>query len=120
MKRTHALNRVERLKRKADFDKVCKQGRAHRTKELVVMSLPNETPCSRLGMVVGQRLGNAAIRSRMKRLIREGFRLNKHLLTSGHDIVVLPRHEWTDLRLAAIEAHFRRVFEELCASGAAR
>jgi ribonuclease P protein component len=56
----------------------------------------------------------------MKRLIREGFRLNKHLLTSGHDIVVLPRHEWTDLRLAAIEAHFRRVFEELCASGAAR
>ena len=116
MKRMHALSSAERLKRKTDFDRVCKQGRAHKTKELLILSLPNETPCSRLGMVVGRRLGSAPIRSRMKRLIREGFRLNKHLLASGHDFVVIPRQDWTDLRLGAIEAHFRRVFEGLCAS----
>ena len=112
MAKKYAFTRAERLTRKVEFDRVCKEGRAYRTAEVSILALPNGTPRSRLGLVVGRRLGGAPTRNRMKRLIREGFRLNKHLLTVGHDLVVFPR-AWTDLRLAAIEAHFRRLFETL-------
>lgn len=109
----YGFARHERLTRPSEFDRVCKYGQAFRTKELVIMGLPNGMSCSRLGMVVGRRLGSAVVRSRVKRLIRESFRLNKHLLSKGYDIVVVARADWKDARLATIEPHFQRFFEML-------
>ena len=119
MAKKYAFSRAERLTRKVEFDRVCKEGRAYRAAEVSILALPNSTPRSRLGLVVGRRMGGAPTRNRMKRLIREGFRLNKHLLTVGHDFVVFPR-AWTDLRLAAIEPHFRKFFEALSPRDSAR
>ena len=119
MAKKYAFTRAERLTRKAEFDRVCKEGRAYRAAEVSILALPNGTALSRLGLVVGRRMGGAPTRNRMKRLIREGFRLNKHLLTVGHDLVVFPR-AWTDLRLAAIEPHFRKFFEALSPRDSAR
>ena len=113
MTKERGFSRAERLTRKAEFDRVFKEGRAYRTQEVSILAVPNNTACSRLGMVVGRRAGGAVTRNRMKRLIREGFRLNKRLLTVGHDIVVIPRG-WSDLRLSVIEEQFRRFFETLC------
>ena len=114
MPKEQGFTRDERLTRKAEIDRVRKEGSAHRAGELVIMALPNGRTHSRLGMIVPRRVGDAVIRNRMKRLIRAAFRLNKGLLTVGHDFVAMPRRGWTDLRLAAIEGHFRRAFEVLC------
>jgi len=116
MAKQYGFTRDERLTRKAEFDRVCKEGRAYRTSEITLLALANKTDRSRLGLVVGRRAGNAPTRNRMKRLIREAFRLNKHLLTVGHDIVVIPR-SWTDLRLAVVAGHFQKLFVTLCKTG---
>lgn len=46
---------------------------------------------SRLGLSVGKRVGNAVARHRIKRLIREAFRLSRHELPAGADIVCVAR-----------------------------
>ena len=110
----------ERLSLKRDFDRVFRKGRVFRFHEITVRALPNGLAQSRLGISVGKRHGNAVRRNRMKRLLREAFRLNKRVLSISADVAVVPRLEWRDLSLGAIEPTFRKALltiEEAFARG---
>lgn len=58
---------------------------------LVVNAAGNGLPHPRLGLSVSRRVGNAVVRNRWKRLIREAFRLQQHRLPAGIDLVARPR-----------------------------
>jgi ribonuclease P protein component len=52
--------------------------------------MPNDLTHGRLGLVVSRKVGRAVRRNRLKRVIREVFRLNKPAF-AGLDVVVIPR-----------------------------
>ena len=61
---------------------------------LTVYALPNDRAYPRLGMSVSRKVGTAVRRNRIRRLIREAFRLLQHDLPQGYDLVVVVRpHE---------------------------
>lgn len=78
-----------RLRRKTDFDAVYGRGRRVVSDALFTMNvLPNNAAGARLGMAVAAKLaGNAVQRNRIRRVIRESFRLQQLSLPS-FDIVV--------------------------------
>ena len=53
--------------------------------------LPNGLAHPRLGLIVGRKHGNSPQRNRIKRLLREAFRLMQHELPAGFDLVCTPR-----------------------------
>lgn len=68
--------RDARLVNKADFDRVFADNQRARTDYVMVMALPNQVGYPRLGMVVAKRLLSRAVdRNRVKRCVRESFRL---------------------------------------------
>jgi ribonuclease P protein component len=74
---------------------------------LVVWATPNDVGYTRLGLSISRRVGSAAVRNRIKRLLRETFRKLQHdLCTSGdgYDLVIsVRRHD--PLTLNRYEQH---------------
>lgn len=79
-----------RLLRAAEFDRVFKLRQSAADKLLVMYVAANELEHPRLGLVVSRKVGNAVVRNRWKRLLREAFRHSQHQLPAL-DLVCLPR-----------------------------
>ncbi len=61
------------------------------TKYMVVYILKNQSEFNRVGLSVSKKVGNSVKRSRITRLLREGFRLMENSLCLGFDIVIIAR-----------------------------
>ncbi|MFV1965293.1 MAG: ribonuclease P protein component [Pirellulaceae bacterium] len=80
-----------RLRRQSDFDRVYRSQAYAVDQVLVVRGRNNDLAHCRLGISVSRKVGNAVVRNRWKRLIREAFRLARLQLPQGLDLVVRPR-----------------------------
>jgi ribonuclease P protein component len=78
-----------KLSHKAQFDAVFAARTAVDVWPLRVMGLPNDAGRHRLGLVTSRRVGNAVRRNRIRRLLRESFRLLHHDWPGAYDLVVL-------------------------------
>lgn len=58
---------------------------------LTVYAITNSFPYPRLGLSVSRRVGNAVRRNRIKRLLRDAFRLLQHDFPAGYDLVLVVR-----------------------------
>ena len=77
---------------------------------LTLWALFNQLEVSRFGLIVGRKHGNAVRRNRLKRILREAFRLTRLRLPVGLDLVCAPRVA-ADLNLQAARESLTRLAE---------
>ena len=73
---------------------------------LVLYARRNRTGCNRIGITVGKKLGHAVVRNRVRRRIREVYRLNEEKFLPGWDIVVVARTRAISADFPALTAAF--------------
>jgi ribonuclease P protein component len=103
------LPELERIRRRADFERVYNDGVRVNGRFMTIFRLPTGLPQTRLGVAATRKLGSAVERNRAKRLARELFRRNK--IAMGHDIVVVPRREMLDAPFASLQADYQTAIE---------
>jgi ribonuclease P protein component len=81
----------EHLRRQADFQRVYDRRRSVSNEWLIVYACENGRLYLRLGLSVSRKVGAAVHRNRLRRLYREAFRLTRHEMPTGLDLVLIPR-----------------------------
>ena len=101
------LGARQRFKQARDFVRLKAQGRrlARGCVLLNWTELP-ATGTSRLGVVAAKRIGNAVVRSRAKRLMREAFRIHQHALRTPSEIVLVARDSIAGKEFAEVERDY--------------
>jgi len=105
-----AFPKQYRLLRRLEFQRVYKQGQRRSASLCTVFYRPNGLAETRLGITVPKRLGTAVLRNRIKRRIREIFRLHRQELPGGWDIVLNPRPGAAAVAYPALERELLRLF----------
>jgi ribonuclease P protein component len=113
------FSRRLRVLRQADFRRIMKEGLRAADSRLTLWALPSGLPHPRLGLTVGRQHGDAVRRNRIKRVLREAFRLLQHELPAGLDLVCAPR-VGADIDRDACMAALRRLAEQLAGRMARR
>lgn len=81
----------ERIRKKNDYVRIYRQGSRGYSEHFTWLIHRSPAGTRRFGITAGRKVGKAAKRNRIKRLLREFFRLNKARLPGGRDIVIMVR-----------------------------
>jgi ribonuclease P protein component len=94
---------TESLKKNSDFGNVYKKGKSGANRKVVLYIVKNGTERNRLGISVSKKVGNSVVRHRIKRLIKEVYRLNESIYKRGYDLVFIARIGARDRTYAEME-----------------
>lgn len=107
-----SFGREHRITRQREVERLFREGKRLEGRLFSFRVLRKEDPTPRLLVVVGRKVGKAVVRNRVKRGIREGFRLNKELFRHL-DVAVIARPEAAGLRPGQIAREWVREFREV-------
>ena len=101
------LNRAQRIKQSRDFARVRQAGRRLVNGCLIAnwTTLP-PGDATRLGVVTSGKIGNAVVRARARRLLRETFRLHQHEFAQPLELVLVARPSIVGRQFAEVEKDF--------------
>ena len=102
-------NRRRRVRKRAEFERIQRDGERINTRRFVLIlsrQLEGSHP-SRLGVTASRRVGNAVVRNRAKRVVREAFRATGDLFREGIDLVVIVRAPLGDTLLGEVVDEWR-------------
>jgi len=105
--------RTRRIRRRREFEYIYEHGQLYhdaRFRIFYVRKSPTEP--GRLGISVSKKLGKAHLRNRIKRIIRETFRLHPEL-TAGLDLIIQPRPALLTLTNAQISQYLLEALQAI-------
>jgi len=89
--KTYGLPKSSRITSSRDFARIYGLRHSAGNRHLLVFAAKNDLGHTRFGLSVSKKHGNAVKRTRLKRLLREAFRLSRPTLPSGLDLILIPR-----------------------------
>lgn len=83
------MRKIKTLKKNYEFKNVLSKGKFYVGKYVTIYIKKNNKKENYIGIAVSTKVAKAVKRNKIKRIIRESFRLNKNKLTKGNDIVFM-------------------------------
>lgn len=101
------------VKENYEFRRIYRKGKSAVSPQLVIYCQRNRRGHSRLGVSVSTKLGCAVVRNRVRRRIREIYRLNKAKVLPGYDLIVVARVRAVETDYQKLDRTYLRLLEQL-------
>ncbi len=98
------------LNQNADFTRLYRRGKTDSAKTIAIYFRKNGGRGQRLGITVSAKLGGAVVRNRLRRRIREMYRLREQRMIPGFDIIIVARAALINAPFSRLERDFDQLF----------
>jgi ribonuclease P protein component len=99
-----------RLRKRPEFRNLARTGKKYHTANFVIITKNSDRCQTRLGVTVSSKVGNAVVRNRVKRVVREFFRRCRHEIRPHKDVLIIARKGAADLSLRETARELRGCF----------
>ena len=101
------------VKENYEFRRIYRKGKSAVSPALVMYCQRNRQGKSRLGITVSTKLGGAVVRNRVRRQLREIYRLNKADMLPGYDVILVARVKAVRTPYRKLDSIYRHMAAEL-------
>lgn len=108
-----SLTKADRILKRRDFIALSQTGRRIQNEHFIALFFPNSCGRSRIGITVTKKVGSAVKRNKIKRLVREYFRLNRHDLSGNWDINLIAKRQIADFSSERVHRSLKNLFEHI-------
>lgn len=102
------MDKIVSICRNNDFRRIYARGKSYVTPLVVVYVMKNRTRNVRVGITTSKKIGNAVLRSRSRRVIREAYRELSPCVKTGYDLVFVARGRTPHVKSTDIRRHMEK------------
>lgn len=105
------MEKKNRLRKNMEFKKVYKARKNFWNRNLILYIKRNGTKETRIGVSITRKVGNAVVRNKLKRRIKELNSRHIESLKAGYDIVIIPKKNAVDLSFKDLESALKHIYK---------
>jgi len=103
--------KLSRLRKSWEFKRVWKMGCRLHTPHFILLVTENSSQGPRLGLTVSRKIGNAVLRNRVKRHVREFFRQQKENFAANLDLSIIAKRGAASLSMNDTYVELQKALE---------
>lgn len=93
-----------RLRNNMEFKKVYNGGKNYWNRNLILYAKKNNMEYTRVGYSITKKIGNSVVRNKVRRRMKEIYRLNFDNLKDGYDLIFIPKRNVVDISYKEMES----------------
>jgi ribonuclease P protein component len=106
-----SFTKADRILKRSEYVALSTSGKRVQNNEFIAYFVPAQHNQSRLGVTVTKKVGQAVERNRLKRMVREFFRLNRHCLSGKWDINIIAKRRSAGITSEKANRSLENIFE---------
>jgi ribonuclease P protein component len=109
----YTYTKADRLLKRAEYLRLTRTGKQIRDRYFIIRYNTSDTGKSKLGTTITKKVGNAVVRNRLKRLIREHFRHNRYRFDNPLDLMIIAKKTAAGLTSKQVFDSLDRLFTNI-------
>ena len=105
------MKKIDGLKTNMEFNKVYKDGKNYWNRNLILYVRKNNLDISKVGYSISKKIGNSVTRNKVRRRMKEIYRLNYNYIRKGYDFILIPKKNIVDISYLELESAMIHIFK---------
>lgn len=94
-----------------EFKKVYSGGKNYWNKYLIIYVRKNNLNYTRIGYSISKKVGNSVVRNKIRRRMKEIYRLKLNNIKEGYDIIIIPKRNAVNISYLELESALLHIFK---------